>query len=193
MRMQYIARAAIASVAMTLSIAANAASSDDWYAGINLGQSENKTRVAKIAGTGFTGSLDNEDSSWKVYGGYRLWDQYVAVEVSYADLGKTTASGSTSSGTQEIKAFTIGVLGYIPIVDPFGAIIHLGFSRNDSRTETVTGSTGTFSGATDFEFYWGAGLQYDFAKNFGIRAEIERFSIDGADVNLRTAGVYYRF
>ncbi|BAV32482.1 flagellar motor protein MotB [Sulfuricaulis limicola] len=193
MRMQYIARAAIACVAMTLSFAATAASSDDWYAGVGFGQSENKTRVAKIAGTGFTGSLDNEDSSWKAFGGYRLWDQYVAVEASYIDLGKTTASSSTLSGTQEIKAFTIGVVGYIPIVDPFGAIIHLGFSRNDSRTETVTGSTGTFSGATDFEFYWGAGLQFDITKNIGVRAELERFSVNGGDVNLRSAGVYYRF
>ncbi|MBI3571166.1 MAG: hypothetical protein HY082_08695, partial [Gammaproteobacteria bacterium] len=75
----------------------------------------------------------------------------------------------------------------------FGVVLHLGFSRNDSKTTKITSGTGTFSGATDFEFYWGAGLQYDFAKNFAARVELERFSINNGDVNLKTAGLLYRF
>ena len=196
MRMQYFAKAVIAFLAMALSFAANAAS-DNWYAGIGFGQSENKTPAAEIGGTGFTGSVDNEDSSWMVFGGYRLWDQYIAAEVSYIDLGKTTVSGTTggsaSSGSEEIKTYTIGLTGYIPIVDPFGAIIHLGFSRNDAKTETVIGGSSTSSSASDFEFYWGLGLQFDFSKNFGARLEFENFSVSHANVNLGSAGVYYRF
>ena len=60
-----------------------------------MGKSENKTPQTRIAGTGFNGSLDNEDSAWKVVFGYPLWDQYVAAEVSYIDLGKTELSAGT--------------------------------------------------------------------------------------------------
>ena len=194
MRMQFIAKIAIAGLVMAYPFASMA---DDWYAGIGFGKSENKTRPANLGVTDSTSSLDNEDSSWKVFGGYRLWDEYVAVEVSYADLGKTEVSGTTggsaASGVQEITTFTIGLTGYVPIVDTFGAIIHLGFSRNDSKTTATVGGVGTFSGATDFEGYYGAGLQYDFSKQFGVRAEWERFSVNGAYVNLPSAGVYYRF
>lgn len=196
MRMQFLARVAIAGLAMALPYTVNAASSDDWYAGVSAGKSENKTPAGRLGVTSVS-SLDNEDSAVKVFGGYRLWDEFVAVEVSYADLGKTELSGTTgassSSATQEIKTFTIGLAGYIPVFRPVGAVIHLGFSRNDSKVDTIVGGTGNFQGATDFEFYWGAGLQFDITKQFGARVELERFSVNGADVNLRSAGVYYRF
>ncbi len=196
MRMQYLAKVAIASLTMILPFAVNAGDYD-YYAGISFGKSENNTAAAKIGiaggGTNFTGSLDNKDSAWKVVFGYPLWDQYVAVEVSYIDLGKTHADTATSTGTEEIKTFTFGAAGYIPVVSKLGAILHIGFSRNDSKITNITSGTGTFSGATDFEFYWGAGLQYDFAKNFAARVELERFSVRNWDVNLRTAGLLYRF
>lgn len=191
---QYLAKATIVGLVMALPYTVNAA--EDWYAGVGFGTSENKTPFQKYGMTSVS-SLDNEDSSWKVFGGYRLWDQYVAIEASYIDLGTTTASGSAggsaASATQKIETFTIGAAGYIPIIDPFGVVIHIGFSRNDSRTDTTVGGVGSLSGATDFEFYWGAGLQFDFSKQFGARAELERFSVNGSDVNLPSASIYYRF
>ena len=197
MRMQFLARAVIAGLAMTLPYTVNAASSDDWYAGLGFGRSENKTPPDSRYNVRTLSSLDNEDSTVKVFGGYRLWDEYVAVEVSYADLGKFEARGTTSGSpavaTQEIKTFTMGLVGYIPVIKSAGAIIHLGFSRNASKVNTTIGSTNSFQGATDFEFYWGAGLQFDITKQFGARVELERFSVNGGDVNLPSAGVYYRF
>ncbi len=194
MRMQFLAKIAIAGLVMAYPFASMA---NDWYAGIGLGQAENKTRTTKIGGAGFGGTVDNEDSSWKIIGGYRLWDEYVAVEVSYADLGKTTVNGtsggSTSTGTHELETFTIGLTGRIPITDPLGVIIHLGFSRNESKLTTNIGGTGTFAGATDFEFYWGGGLQYEFSDTIGARIEFERFDVDAYNVNLLTAGILYRF
>jgi opacity protein-like surface antigen len=141
--------------------------------------------------------VDNEDSSWKVFGGYRLWDEYVAVEVSYADLGKTkvegTSNGTPSTGDQEIDTFTIGLVGRIPITDPLGVIIHLGFSRNDSKLVSTIGGTSTVYDAADFEFYYGGGLQYEITETIGIRAELEVFEIADYRVNLLSAGLLYRF
>ncbi len=196
MRMQYLAKIAIAGLAMVLPYTVNAAS-NDWYVGIGLGQSENKTRLSKLGGTGFIGTVDNEDSTWKLFGGYRLWDEYVAVEVSYVDLGATTATGTSgglaSTGTHELETFTIGAAGYIPITDSFGVLIHLGFSRNASKLNTTVGGTSAFAGATDFEPYGGFGAQYDFSKTIGGRAEFQRFVVDGYAVNLLSAGIFYRF
>jgi opacity protein-like surface antigen len=192
--MQFLAKAALAGLILASPLAASA---QDWYAGIGLGQSENKQRLSKLGGPGFTGDVDNEDSSWKVFGGYRLWDEFVAVEVSYADLGTTkvtgTSGGSASTGVQEIDTFTIGVVGRIPITDPLGVIIHLGFSRNDSKLTSTIGGTSTFEGATDFEFYYGGGLQYEITKTIGVRAEFEIFEIADYRVNLLSAGLLYRF
>jgi opacity protein-like surface antigen len=194
MRMQFLAKAALAGLILASPLAASA---QDWYAGIGLGQSENKQRLSKLGGPGFTGDVDNEDSSWKVFGGYRLWDEFVAVEVSYADLGTTkvtgTSGGSASTGVQEIDTFTIGVVGRIPITDPLGVIIHLGFSRNDSKLTSTIGGTSTFEGATDFEFYYGGGLQYEITKTIGVRAELEIFEIADYRVNFLSAGLLYRF
>jgi opacity protein-like surface antigen len=192
--MQFLAKAALAGLILACPLTASA---QDWYAGIGFGQSENKQRLGKLGGPNFVGDVDNEDSSWKVFGGYRLWDEFVAVEVSYADLGTTkvegTSGGSASTGVQEIDTFTIGVVGRIPITDPLGVIIHLGFSRNDSKLTSTIGGTSTFAGATDFEFYYGGGLQYEITETIGIRAELEVFEIADYRVNLLSAGLIYRF
>lgn len=194
MRMQFLAKAALAGLILACPLTASA---QDWYAGIGLGQSENKQRLSKLGGPGFIGDVDNEDSSWKIFGGYRLWDEFVAVEVSYADLGKTkvagTSGGSASTGEQEIDTFTVGLVGRIPITDPLGVIIQLGFSRNDSKMTTTIGGTGNFEGATDFEFYYGGGLQYEITETIGARIGLEVFEIADYRVNLLSAGLLYRF
>lgn len=194
MRMQFLAKAALAGLILACPLTSSA---QDWYAGIGLGQSENKQRLERLGGPNFTGDVDNEDSSWKIFGGYRLWDEYVAVEVSYIDLGKTTvngtSNGSASSGTQESDTFTIGLVGRIPITDPLGFIVHLGFSRNEAKITSTIGSTSTFEGPNDFEFYYGGGLQYEITETIGARVEFERFEIADYPVNLWTAGILYRF
>jgi opacity protein-like surface antigen len=192
--MQFLAKAALAGLILASPLTASA---QDWYAGIGFGQSENKQRLVNIGGMGFTGTVDNEDSSWKIFGGYRLWDEFVAVEMSYADLGTTKVDGSVaglpSTGRQEIETFTIGLVGRIPITDPLGVIIHLGFSRNASKIYPDIGGTGDFRGATDFEFYYGGGLQYEITDTIGVRAEFEAFEVADYRVNLLSAGILYRF
>jgi opacity protein-like surface antigen len=192
--MQFLVKAALAGLILACPLTTSA---QDWYAGIGLGQSENKQRLVNIGGMGFTGTVDNEDSSWKIFGGYRLWDEFVAVELSYADLGTTTVDGSVgalrSTGRQEIETFTIGLVGRIPITDPLGVIIHLGFSRNSSKIYPDIGGSGDFRGATDFEFYYGGGLQYEITDTIGVRAEFEAFEIADYRVNLLSAGILYRF
>ena len=197
MRMQFLAKIAIAGLVMAYPFA-TMAGSNDWYAGIGLGQAENKQRLSKLGGPSFiSSSVDNEDSSWKIFGGYRLWDEYVAVEVAYADLGTAkvsgTSGGSASTGTQEMETFIIGLAGRIPITDPLGVIINLGFSRNASKINSTVGATSTFEGATDFEFYYGGGLQYEFSDTIGARIGLEVFEVADYRVNLLSAGLIYRF
>jgi opacity protein-like surface antigen len=194
MRMQFLAKAALAGLLLSSPLVAGA---NDWYVGVGLGQAENKQRLEKLTGPSFTGTVDNEDSSWKIFGGYRLWDEYVAVEVAYVDLGTTTTNGTSgvdpSTGSQEMDAFIIGLVGRIPITDPLGVIINVGFSRNDSKISSTIASTTTYEGATDFEFYYGFGLQYEFNDRFGVRIGVERFEIADYSVNNVSGGLIYRF
>lgn len=197
MRMQYIAKLAMAGFMLACSFVATAADTKNWYVGVGLGEAENKQRLSKLGGAGFSGTVDNEDSSWKVFGGYRLWDEYVAVELSYVDLGTTkvtgTSGGSASTGTQEMEAFTIGLAGRIPIAKSMGAIVNLGFSRNSSKINSTIGATSTFEGATDFEFYYGGALQFEFSDTIGARVGLEVFEVADYRVNLLSAGLIYRF
>lgn len=194
MRTQSIAKLAIAGFLLACPFTAY---SQDWYVGVGVGEAENKQRLGKLGGPGFSGTVDNEDSSWKVFGGYRLWDEYVAVELSYVDLGTTkvtgTSGGSASTGTQEMEAFTIGLAGRIPLAKSVGAIINLGFSRNSSKINSIIGATSTFEGATDFEFYYGGGLQFEFSDTIGARMGLEVFEVADYRVNLLSAGLIYRF
>ena len=58
---------------------------------------------------------------------------------------------------------------------------------------SLIGGTGSFEGATDFEFYYGAGLQYEITETIGVRAELEVFEIADYRVNFLSAGLLYRF
>jgi opacity protein-like surface antigen len=183
--------------AMTVPVAAHAF---DWYGGLSLGQAGHEVTGGDLAGPGFSGSVDGNDSAWKVLLGMSLWDKYVGAEFGYIDMGtasaRGTVSGSSVTAITEAKAYTAAIAGLIPMGDQLGLIIKLGLSTPKADVTVTRAGVSTTSSATDMKVFGGLGLQYDFSKSTGVRLEAERFnmgSIGSPYVNLLTVGLVYRF
>jgi OmpA-OmpF porin, OOP family len=196
-------------VAITVAIlaAAAAAACPAWsqdtgaYLGASIGQVEHKEGCE-----GVSISCDQKDSSWRVFGGYQF-NRHLAVELGYADLGESNASGTqlgvNVSATAEVTAWDVSAVGSFPLLDKLFAYgragIYLaetevsatgtlaGFSRSQSESESNTG------------LVLGLGLKYEFLRNFAVRAEWQRyFEVGGgevgeSDVDVLSLGVLYRF
>jgi hypothetical protein len=51
-----------------------------------------------------------------------------------------------------------------------------------------------FSAKTDgTDISFGLGVNYNFTRNLGVRAEWERFKLDDADADLISVGIVWRF
>ncbi len=176
------------------------ASATDWYGTFGVGQAGHEATGGDIAGAGFSGGVDGNDSGWKAMLGMVLWDKYVGAEFGYVDLGKASAkgtiSGSAVTATSEATAYTASVVGLIPFGDQLGLTIRLGVSNPKADVTVTRAGVTTTSHATDMKIFGGMGFQYDFSKSTGVRLEAERFnmgSIGSPYVNLLTVGLVYHF
>ena len=151
-----------------------------WYAGITLGQSD-----AKDVNCGGL-SCDKKDTAFRILGGYQI-NRNFAAELGYHDLGKAKV------GTTDIKANAwelVGVGSY-PIANQFSIYGKLGFFRGEAK------AGGTKETNTDLTY--GAGVQYDFARNLGVRSEWQRYGKLGggtlakSDVDVLSVGVVWKF
>jgi OmpA-OmpF porin, OOP family len=192
------------------------AGADDsfWYMGGNVGQSRAKIDDARITsqllGTGLTTtSIANDDKhmAYKFFGGYQL-NKNFALEASYFDLGQfgytaTTVPAGTLNGNIKLKGVSMDVLGILPVSQQFSAFGRVGMNYaqakdNFSNSGLVAVPANPNPGKNTLNYKAGLGLQYDFTKAFGLRAEAERYRIDDAvgnkgDINMFSLGLVYRF
>lgn len=128
------------------------------------------------------GSLfDDQDSSFKVIGGWRPVDWF-ALEGSYFDLGDVTLQQTV----QDLSPFRLEQKGYdafaVLLVDiaMFDLFAKAGvvWSRADSTTSTIAGPFSSVDQDTDFA--WGAGAQFRVRK-LTTRIEYERLEISNGN------------
>lgn len=149
------------------------------YLGGDLGQSK-----FKDACNPFASGCDDKDTQWGLFAGYQF-NQYLAAELAYHDLGTV----STPLGGIDGKTWEIVGIGSYPLANQFSVYGKLG------------GYRGKFEGAgssnTNNDLTYGLGLQYDFTRNIGARAEWQRYhdmgSGDGINVDVLRVGALYRF
>jgi hypothetical protein len=151
------------------------AAENGFYLGAASGETETRHQVG--LGTLF----DEQDSSFKVIGGWRPVDWF-AVEGSYFDLGEVTLHQTVP----DLSPFRLEQKGYdvfavflvdIAMFDLFakaGAVK----SSADLTTNTIAGPTSSVDRDTDFA--WGAGAQVRFNK-LAARIEYERLEISNGD------------
>jgi OOP family OmpA-OmpF porin len=176
-----------------------------FYIGGGLGQSK-----WDIDSSGLSGTTDDKDTAWKIFGGYQV-NKYFGVEGGYVDLGNASFTGTLASpippfpaGTPvslnlDSKAWFVSVVGTLPISNQFSLLGKIGVSRSDTdATAAVAGLAGSANEKTT-EATYGLGVRFDINKNFGVRAEWDRFRVGGddvggkGDIDLFTINAIFRF
>jgi OOP family OmpA-OmpF porin len=170
------------------------------YLGVGVGQSEFKGACDDIgsvaAGIGLSSSCDDNDTAYKIYGGYRFMP-YLAGEIGYTNFGKAKATVGPASA--ELKGWGIPVyaVGILPLADDaLWLMAKVGGVYWDAKL-SASGPGGSLSNSDNgFALAYGAGVQYSFTHNLGVRAEYEVFHDVGnenttgqGDVRIWSVGV----
>lgn len=193
-------KSAVLAVALVLSSTAVSAQDTHWYVGVSGGQSKGKVDTAAAeqalaanaqSHTGF--STEETDSSYKLFFGYRLTPNF-GIEVGYADLGDFSATTTVTTGPAppRERAFrvtwehgiTVTPVGSFYFGEHFAILGKAGLYYAKTTGSFSLGGfpVGSSNGSdSNTGLIVGAGLGYDFLKNFGIRAEWERFFDAGGD------------
>ena len=207
-----------ASLVLAMNSTALAADSG-WYAGAGIGSANTDVDVSDydrdLGALGYTTSstIDDSDIGWKLFGGYEF-DRNWSVEGTYVNLGDVTSSTTVSAGpagwtpqdfvdaAATVHPYSIdGIAATAKGTYPFGngvavfAKLGLFAWKADIEVHCV-GCTPPASQPDDksgFDWTAGLGASYDFAENYGVRAEWERFATDRNDVDFFSASVQYRF
>ena len=176
------------------------------YVGGNLGAATIDTGVS---GTTATAALDEDDMGWKIYGGVNFND-FLAVEVQYADFGEATLGGNVNDTfvfegttfqfltTAELilDGDSIGfaaVAGYdlSKYVRPY---IRLGGHQWDSSFSVAAGGlSATIADDDGFDIFYGIGIKVKISEQFSAVAEYENYTFDEENIDLITAGLQFTF
>jgi OOP family OmpA-OmpF porin len=152
----------IGAILLTLGITGTALAQNGFYAGASIGQ-------ATIDACDGVRNCDDEDTSWKIFGGWEL-NQNIAFEAAYVDFGEVSGSIDGSSVSAEVDGWSLGMIMW----DVEGGGAASGFDDD----------------GTDLMF--GIGAQYMFTDQFGIVGEWEWFDMD-EDVDLFSIGALIKF
>jgi OOP family OmpA-OmpF porin len=179
----------------------------EYYAGLAIGRSSaDVTEISRqdVLDTGFTSisgfqsGSSKSDTSWRIFGGYRL-NPNVAAELFYANLGKFSreASGTgvaASSSTLnfalnsnlKITGFGAAALVGLPLTEQLSVFAKPGLIYwMAKRTDSITAGTATQNSSTDKNGTspsFGVGISYAFTDKLSARLEGERY-FDVGDKN----------
>ena len=158
---------------------AGAAHAEGITIGGSIGSSHYKG--ADIGGA----ATDRSDTGLKLYGGWAFTPN-LGVEAGWADVGKFRSGAGDLKG----RGLYVDAVGTLPLANNFSALARVGVVAGKVDS-TLAGS----EHSTNLKV--GAGLQYDFDKNVGMRAEWEhyRFKAFGSASNtdVYSLGVNYKF
>lgn len=148
-------------------------------------------------------SSENISTGFKVFGGYQV-NQYFGVEAGFVDFNDVK-SDSTVSGPRSVyttaqnDAWTLAAVGTLPVTKNISVFGKLGASSWNSNLKSVaTDSIGFKSseheGRDGYDAFYGLGVSYALVENMvDLRAEMERYKLDDADISLLTAGLAVKF
>lgn len=158
--------------------------SNSSYVGLNAGRS-------RFDRDGCLFTCDETDAGYKLYGG-GMFSRHLGLELGYVDLGSANRNG----GTLKAYGVNFALVGRAPLSDMLSVNGRLGGLYSWTRVNTPV--VGAQRGHEDgFGWSYGAGLQWDFARQWAARLDADRYRIESVsgrdDVELYTAGVVYKF
>jgi OOP family OmpA-OmpF porin len=173
-----------------------------WYVGAGGGQSTGKQYCDAKPGVVVV-NCDDTAGAVRLFTGYQI-TRYLGLEGGYLRLGQFTANRVVggAAATDELKAYTGYLEGVarLPLGDRFGLFAKAGGLYWSIKTRgTLAGATVTDDTKGGFDFIAGAGVQFFFTRNLGVRAEYEFIPKLGnsatgeVDVGVVSASVIWKF
>jgi len=134
---------------------------EDVFFGGAFGQSEADSYCSSAE------SCNGEDTSWKVYGGYKI-NSMLDAEVTYHSLGDINRTTDGSTETAEMSALSISGVGKYQINDSVEALGKVGIASwsSDNSDDDDSG----------FGMTYGFGAKVALNENMKIRAEWENIT-----------------
>ena len=181
-------------LALAASLAATQASAQAFVGG-SFGQSDIDEEITTALID--SGTVDAKDTGWKIFGGY-MFNRHFGVEAAYLNLGEVSYSGTfgglpVTGGKVELTGFNIAALGSYPLSEQFSVFGKLGLFIWDAEASDTTGGAPFSATADGTDLSFGVGVNYNFTRNLGLRAEWEMFKTDEADATLLSIGAVWRF
>jgi hypothetical protein len=130
--------------------------------------------------------LDDDDNSWKLFGGYRF-NPYIGVELAYIDFGgpedSIESSGSSGDYKVEISGFAPYVIGTLPLgpVELFAKAGYYFYDVDISADLDDLGGDVFESSDSDEDFLYGFGVGATFLEHLHARLEYEKIDSDAVD------------
>jgi OOP family OmpA-OmpF porin len=201
-------------IAMVGGQAAVAAESG-WYGGLSIGQSLadiHHERIANQVGvpvSSISFDDDDRDIGFKLFAG-RKFNKNFALEGGYFNLGEfgftaTYPTANTFTGSIKLQGLNLDAVGILPFSERFSGFGRVGLIYSEGKDAfTGTGSGAAVAAAnpnpskSEVNYKVGLGLQYDFTRALGMRAEWERYRVNDAvgnkgDVDMLLVGLVLRF
>lgn len=147
-------------------------------AGGYVGGSITQTKLS-IDENGF----NEDDTGWKVYGGFNFF-KFFGLEAGYLDLGEPKDNSTGDSA--DLTAWALSARGILPLGDHFELFGKVGYMAWEADL-----SDGFTEDDTDLTY--GAGVAFLLGSHAEIRAEYQVLDVDGADLDLVSAGAAFRF
>lgn len=170
----------VGAILLTLGMTGTALAQNGFYAGAGIGQ-------ATIDACDGANHCDDEDTSWKIFGGWQLNPNF-AIEAGWVDFGEVSGSVGGSAVSAEFDGWTLAAKGVLPLNDQFSVFGKLGMVSWD--VEGGGAASGIDDDGTDL--LYGIGAQYMVTDRVGIVGEWEWYDIDD-DVDLLSIGVLIKF
>ena len=168
----------------------------------SLGSGDGLYAFASPAVLGLNPKL-SEEPGYRLKLGYRA-SRYFAIEGEFIDFGRPGASpfqnpAALAPGFRS-TGFGVDTVATLPVWSKFSLYGRFGAYRGDPRSAFMPSSALLLAEPTrGTRMRYGLGMQYDFTKAFGIRAELERYSPLGqflpsdTDSDSFSVGVRWRF
>lgn len=179
-----------------VALAMSAAASAENYIGATIGSSNIDFDCGSPA------SCDKGDTGFKLYGGFdvshRTGIKGLALEVSYIDFGKATASVGPASASVEVSAVTFAAALHGQFTPALAGVARLGLGYVDGK---ASGSVAGFSlgseSSSELKLYGGLGLEYSLNRQFKLVGAVDFTNYDtghsSGSASLISIGAQYGF
>ena len=147
-----------------------------FYFGAGVGQGNLNRDAGDLTGLA-NGNLDDTSTTYTVRGGYRF-NPFLAIELSYYDLGKYTFAGDIPGSSVRIngeikaKAFGASVVGIVPL-DMLELYGRIGYVNSEMKANIHATNVLASLDEKDHEggMTYGAGLRWEFVPRIAVFAE----------------------